>query len=560
MRRQTVIRGIAALVISLHIFLLGYGAVWNSPALDEVAHLTAGLSHWEMQNFDLYRVNPPLVRTVAALPTYFSNAERDWSRYLAGHFDRPEFPVGADFIYRNGRQAFWHFTWARWMCVPFSLIGAWFCFRWSAQLFGSWAALLALTLWCFLPEVIGHGQMITPDVAAASLGLGFWYFLWRWYQAPSWKGAVTAGAWMALAVLAKTTWVINFPLLLVIALLGMRSIPWQQRWLQPLVMVVLSVYLINLAYLFEGTGTRLGEFPFISSTLAGQVSVSGNRFQGTWLGDIPVPLPKNLVLGIDVQKYEFGDRDYESYLRGEWRDHGWWHYYLYGVLIKTPLGALVLIAMALGFASKEKSIDRTRNVRFLLVPCVAVLLLVSSQTGFNHHMRYVLPAIPYLLILASGCITYAQELKPANARAVRSITVVSLCLFVTSSLFVFPFHHSYFNASIGGPNHGPRHLLNSNVDWGQDFHRIRHWAKSQASAPDGQFATKHLITKSNYDLRVAFPENGWTFENGSGIPRDAEFCIISVNELFGNLAILDALRRFEPTAQVGYSHRVYRAR
>jgi len=37
----------------------------------------------------------------------------------------------------------------------------------------------------------------------------------------------------------------------------------------------------------------------------------------------------------------------------------------------------------------------------LWLPALAVLALVSSQTGFNHHMRYVLPLFPFALIAAS---------------------------------------------------------------------------------------------------------------------------------------------------------------
>ena len=45
----------------------------------------------------------------------------------------------------------------------------------------------------------------------------------------------------------------------------------------------------------------------------------------------------------------------------------------------------------------------------------------------------------------------------------------SLCWFLASSLWIYPHSLSYFNESIGGPLNGPKHLLGSNVDWGQDL-------------------------------------------------------------------------------------------
>ncbi len=64
---------------------------------------------------------------------------------------------------------------------------------------------------------------------------------------------------------------------------------------------------------------------------------------------MPVPLPRNYVLGIDLQKSDFENQDM-SYLRGQWRVGGWWYYYLYAMAIKVPLGTWVLLLLALSVA------------------------------------------------------------------------------------------------------------------------------------------------------------------------------------------------------------------
>ena len=83
---------------------VGVGAWRHSPTWDEVAFLPAGISHWQFGRFDLYNVNPPLVRMVAALPVVLATPETDWSRYkpCVGH--PPNAQVGRDFIQANGRR------------------------------------------------------------------------------------------------------------------------------------------------------------------------------------------------------------------------------------------------------------------------------------------------------------------------------------------------------------------------------------------------------------------------------------------------------------------------
>jgi hypothetical protein len=55
-------------LLGLHVLLLGWGAARHTPSIDEVGFLAAGISHWTCGSFDLYRVNPPLVRMLGTLP------------------------------------------------------------------------------------------------------------------------------------------------------------------------------------------------------------------------------------------------------------------------------------------------------------------------------------------------------------------------------------------------------------------------------------------------------------------------------------------------------------
>lgn len=206
-----IVTGTIILLLSVHVAMLAYSATRHSPTLLEPAFLAAGLSHWKFGRFELFRVNPPLVRLVAALPVMAAGYNEDWSRFYDSPGARAEFQLGADFVAANGERSIWLFTIARWACLPFSVAGGLFCFFWSRELWRSnLAGVMSLFLWTFDPNILAHGELITTDCAAASLGLGACYLFWRWLKSPSWRKATCAGLMLGVAELAKTSWAILF--------------------------------------------------------------------------------------------------------------------------------------------------------------------------------------------------------------------------------------------------------------------------------------------------------------------------------------------------------------
>lgn len=67
-------------LLRLHGTLLAWSAVFHSPVNGEVPALAAGIRHWQYGQFDLYRVNPPRVRTLAALPILWPEPATNWNR------------------------------------------------------------------------------------------------------------------------------------------------------------------------------------------------------------------------------------------------------------------------------------------------------------------------------------------------------------------------------------------------------------------------------------------------------------------------------------------------
>jgi hypothetical protein len=81
-------------------------------------------------------------------------------------------------------------------------------------------------------------------------------------------------------------------------------------------------------------------------------------------------------------------------------------------------------------------------------------------------------------VLFSGAILHGRRVTILPA----TLVVCLSSWFFASSLWIFPHGLSYFNESIGGPLNGPKHLLGSNVDWGQDLRYLKWWWESNANS------------------------------------------------------------------------------
>lgn len=566
-------------VISLlvvHAMLLAYGACVHSPTMNEPGHLAAGMSYWRFRRFELYRVNPPLVRLIAALPVLGAGCENDWQHYTDAPGTRPEFAVGEDFIAANGERSFWLFTIARWACIPLSLTGALVCFLWGRELYGTNAGLLALALWCFCPNILAHGQLITPDVGATALGLAACYTFWHWLKRPTWNQVLISGLVLGMAELTKTTLLVLFPLWPIIWALyrwpdrrTMLIGHWLREGAMLVVRLLIAVWLVNLGYLFEGSFTRLEQFQFRSHTLSGveldqSVPVNGeNRFAGTWLASLPVPLPKNYVLGIDLQKSDLEDYGQPSYLLGQRSKNGWWYYYLYALAVKVPLGTWGLIALAI--FTRQRRPDLWRDECVLLLPAIAILALASSQTGLNHHLRYVLPIFPLMFIWA-GRVLSVDFRRDLLAWAMLTCSIVS-------SMSVYPHCLSYFNEAAGGPKNGHRQLLGSNLDWGQDLLYLKQWLDEHSEARPLKLAYFGYFDPVAAGIDYTAPESLTGLDGLTPLPISPGWYAISENFVQGLRFQIylgdgqrgwlehDALAAFGshcPAARAGYSINIYR--
>ena len=489
-------------VVLLHIFLIGFCAMRNGFAWTEVGLLPTGIADWQYGDFNSFRVNPPLVRDFATFPVaMLIDPEISYLGDSSNPRDRMEWDLARAMIKDYGQSSYRWLSMARLMCLTFALIGILVAVRWAGRIYGSAAAFGVLLIWATSPSLIGYGSLISGDAQAACMSLLLLYVFRNWLEKPSWIDSAILGFVAGLTILTKSSMLVLVALLpvlwLVIStierLLASRSITKADQnrkqlsiargtahWLMIAVVVLL---LVNLAYGFEGSFQRLGEYEFISKALAGAeqwepFDWSGNRFRGTLVGSLPVPLPADFVVGLDLQKWDF-DRERWSYLFGQWHNSGWWWYYLFGTVVKTRIAVMLLAIIAIGSFFLSPRLKGIWKDELILASAGALLLfLVSSQTGLNRHLRYLLPAIPCAIIWSGRAFMFYQT----RSRLMKGLVSICVAWMVTSSLWIYPHSISYFNESLGGPMNADRVFNASNLDWGQDLRYLERWQNEDRKA------------------------------------------------------------------------------
>ncbi len=552
-------------LILVHTTLLAYSATQHSPVFVEGSNFIAGIRFWQTGQHDLFKVNPPLSRIICALPVVIAGVDMDWSALNTRDL-RPEYLLAEDFFDANGSRSIWLCTLARWVCIPFSTLGLIVCFLWGRELYGRSSGLLAAALWCIAPDFIAHGALATADTASAAIGLLAGYFYWRWLRCPTWPRATATGGAFGLALLSKSTWlilVVLWPLLWAIyrALDHDKACKNSGREISQMTgILTLGVLLLNAGYGFQGSFQLLASYEFTSETLGGpndhQLGTN-NRFRDSLLGSLPLPVPKPYLEGIDLQKRDF-ELGYQSYRAGRWQSPGWWYYYLYAFLLKTPLGiqCMCLMAITSVLYRPHRYLRQWNDEACLLLPIVAIFGLVSSQTGMNHHYRYVLPALPFLYVSISR-IVCSFDFHCSR----RSMAVLALLAWtMMSSLWIFPHSLSYFNEAIGGPRRGHLYLLHSNLDWGQDLMYFKQWFANH-SETDATRLTYYGVCRPRavgIDL-LGVPRGPGedTILGADQLGPQPGWYAISVNIQLDQSAIYSYLLHFRPVAMAGYSIRIY---
>jgi hypothetical protein len=573
-----------AALLAVHGALSIHALRQHSLTVDEGAHVLSGLEAWQAGRNDLYPVNPPLVKLLASLgvltlhPALPANLQSAVS--LEDQLIRAN-PGRLEELTARGRYPI----------VALSLIGGWVVFSWSRRLFGAAAGLVGLTLWAFCPNILCWSGTATVDLGATVFGLIAVYALWCYSRRPCFLNACVVGWTLGLAVLSKFTLLVLYPIFFALWFLAWWQKPTPERasktlthWFQFGLAMLLSAIVVNGGYGFEGSGTRLGAFEFQSLALThSHDGTRINRFRETCVERLPVPLPEWFVRGLDIQKCR-AEQLGPGYLGGQWRQGGWWYFYLYVLAVKVPLGTWLLAGLCLFLILLSSGYRASFNDECMLfLPAAAIVFLISTQMRDVYaSIRYILPALPFVFIWLSRAGALMEELweairgRTARLMARRSVGLacgvgfLCSCLAwnVSEALWVHPHYLSYFNELAGGPESGWKHLLESNMDWGQDLRFLKRWLDEHPEARRIRLAyyggvDPHLVgldyisvPRRSSALKPLRP--GWYAVSvnllcGAGLPlydEDGRLILTQPGEL-------TYFQSYKPVAKAGYSIFIY---
>lgn len=451
---------VAAAFIALHFAVGLHTAFNNSVTHDEIWHLPVGILNLETGRFDYDNLNPPLTRMWSALPAWIADVE------VEEGVDATD--IALKFVNGHDDYRMWYLG-GRAMSLVLSVMTAVLLFYWARNWFGEPAGALAVALYATCPNVIAHCSLITPE---AGLTLGFvatLFLLTCWLDQPTWWRAALFAVALGAAQGMKFTAVLLYLIALIVTLVWPRvaGAVTPNRWrtaLQFVAACAVSLVVWTASYGFRQVGDRVGDFAFESDTLKGLIQ------RLPFLEDVPVPLPRDYMAGLDRQKHIM-EQPHPVFLDGEMSVIGFRNYYFKVLEYKLPhllqgyfvLGAIVLLVRRRSCPWRKQSV----------IWCPIVLLLaIASFSGMQLGVRYVLPILP-LMILAAANSARLFEKRPR----LQGVWVGLLLVATLFSLRHHPHHLAYFNERAGGPMGGREHLLDSNLDWGQDLHRVRDYMR-----------------------------------------------------------------------------------
>ena len=539
----------------------------------EVGHIGSAVHWWDTFSNDVYCVTPPLTRIVSGVPLALLESDHVGSDHSYNPYARPEWSIGRAFLDRHAPERIrFHITLARWSLIPFVLLGSYFGSLLAEELYGSSAGVIFLVLWCISPLTLGWGATLCPDMTAASLGIIAIHRYRQWLNNPTWKQTIWSGCCLGLLLLTKLTWIIAFAIWPMLWILNYFShvkpdlqVSHSHQLKRMGIIFVIAVYIVNWGYLFQNTFRPLGDYLFVSQALTAHPGseireeiVPGNRFSGSRIGKIPLPFPASYLQGIDIQRSDFERGDW-SYLCGVWQPRGWWIYYCYVLAIKSPLALLFLAGIAAVMSLPSRAGNRNpREDIIVILPFLTIFSLVSSQIGFSAHPRYILPALPFLYVWISKVAILLAHRSSALIFAI-SKTIISLLLLAATacSLWSFPHCLSYCSEAIGGARNGPKYLLGSNVDWGQDLFYLEQWCNQNSDA-----RPLYVLYRGGFRLSDTGVEYEGRPPAMSEVASDHEsidegWYAVSVNEIYSYDKQYAYFRLLSPVNMAGHSIYIY---
>ena len=564
---------IAISLAALNFGLIAYGSLANSATVEEGRQIPAGLAHWRSGLYRLASDTPPLQRMLAVLPTLLLSpspdltfSESSYQRYHKGI----DVEIRQKFYDKNIGKYEIILFYARLSNFLWWIAGAIVIWGWSGDIWGPRGGWLGLLIWCLAPSVLATEMLATPDFAAGVAFSAACYFFWRWIRAGSWRSAALAGLLLGVAEITDFASLLLYLFLPAAGLAcfagsGNTSLK-TARLFQFVFIIYLSILVINIGYSMKGFGLKIGDYEFASQALGGsparrisphEYAQVGNRFRGTWLGQVPLFLPEDYLYGIDLrrQRWEEWARaalDDDRALPGGRGDIPLW-----AAFARVPLGLWVLVAWStVPAAATIRMAGRASPACFLMAAFSGIGIAIASGCFLLNSKSYLL-AIPIALTMVNGLTSLYSSRKSMLVYGALTTWVIA------ASLSLYPRSLGYLNEFAGGSTSATAQALYANSeDGGQDAMLLRDWINGHRSDWPVGVACDTAMDLRSFGIRTTRPpiDPGSELATTPGYtrvigPRPGVFAIDSFNLSKPRWSYF---LEFQPSARLGPSTFVYR--
>jgi hypothetical protein len=498
-------------LLLLYLFMAVSATNNKSTAFDEIQHLTLGYLYWTRPSNHLAPENGIFAQTWAALPLLVDHLK------APGETGEPWGNLGQwgeyyRFFYSVGNNPSAMLFQARTMI---SLLGAALgalIFLWSRELFGAWGGLVSLVLFVFCPNMLAPGALVTADMATS---LGFFaatFSFWRLSQTVSWRNLLFSVLALCCLVLTKMSAVLILPIFfLILAVRFLSGSPirfqlfadkiladrfartgiWSLLLLFHLIAVMGILWLVYdfQCYSWNQETARLQilfspDFSFWSGS--GMKAFFLQNIQQAKL--LPPAYLEGLSFILQISDFR------SAFLCGRYSVEGWWWFFPFAFLIKTPIASLLLflfsfVALVLWRWLPRswmalKSADRRCPDLYDLSPLLilgGIYGLACLTSHLNIGLRHLMPLYPVLFVLAGANAFWLLAEKSLFKIVLTALLVGTM----SESLSAWPNYLAFFNQFVGGSRNGYQYLVDSSLDWGQDLPSLHQWLEKNVPAASG---------------------------------------------------------------------------
>lgn len=433
---------LACFVVIVFFVVLSVGsALHESLVYDEIFYIQEGVANLTSRVFsDPY--NPPLVRELTALPLVFLPS-----------------------ILPQSDIAAIQYLSARLVTVGLGIVLLCSVYMFVKRRAGPVTAFLAVLFLALEPTVLAHSHYITSDIGVT---LFFFWAYWAWLvmlHRSTWIHAVFLGVAVGLAFASKIS---ATPYVLVSAaaalfcekkMSGFRWL-WKKKRLL-VVSLVITMFVVWSTYFFQTNVIIAGrdDSNRVSERIL-QYAKNKNfnvlvsamyalQHQPVPLGDYLATV-KNTLLRPPVAQEEVKGSIFMN------------------IFLKMPIPILLLVVIGL----------LQRHIALYVIPIVAVVVTTLNAATMP-WVRYVLPAYPFLVIIAAIGVRKLGQISPTSShfakgsvglRGVKGMISAGLLLwYVVGSVRAYPHFISYANEFAGPAGSRYQLLTDSNIDWGQSL-------------------------------------------------------------------------------------------